>query len=296
MAKPHVLKTIAAVRKVRAALAATGKRLAFVPTMGALHDGHIELVRQARHAADAVLVSIFVNPKQFGPNEDFSRYPRTLPADLKALTGHAEWVFCPSVGEMYPPGFETRVTVPRAAQNFCGRFRPGHFEGVATVVTRLLNIALADVALFGEKDYQQLLVIKRLAADLAIPTQITGVPTVREPGGLAKSSRNIYLAPAERAQAQALFQALSAIATACAAGQTRVRALTALGRRVLRQSAPRFTVQYLGIADATTLDPLEIVDRPARALIAGFLGTTRLIDNIAVEPPSPAPRRVRHAR
>ncbi|MFO1103974.1 MAG: pantoate--beta-alanine ligase [Methylocystis sp.] len=269
-------------RYVRARRAA-GERIGLVPTMGALHAGHLSLVEAARRVADRVVVTIFVNPAQFGPNEDFARYPRTLAADVEKLANvAADLVFAPPVEAIYPPGFSTKVVMEGPAlADLEDRFRPTHFSGVATVVTKLLNQAQADVAVFGEKDYQQLLVIKRLARDLDIATEILGARTLREADGLAMSSRNIYLSPKERERAKELHGALSEAARRILTGED-IGAATQAARARLAEVG--FDVDYLEARCAETLAPVSSVDEGAiRLLAAAKLGATRLIDNIAVE-------------
>lgn len=268
----------AQVRRYRAAR----ETVALVPTMGVLHEGHLSLVRRGQCLCQHTVVTIFVNPTQFGPKEDFHHYPRNEAHDIAALKEiGADALFMPSVEVMYPAGFSTTVTVTGLTEELCGRFRPGHFAGVATVVTKLLLQALPDVALFGEKDYQQFRMIDRLVRDLDIPVRIEGVPTLREADGLAFSSRNRYLLPEERRVAPVLFRTLSRLATRLAAGAD-AAPLLAEGRSVLDKAgfAP---VQYLELCDAETLEPLKSVDRSARLLVAAYLGKTRLIDNVAVE-------------
>ena len=256
-----------------------GERVALVPTMGALHEGHLALVAEARRIGRAV-VSIFVNPTQFGPNEDFARYPRDVESDLQRLgAAGADAAWTPEVATMYPPGFSTRIEVGALTEGLCGAFRPGHFSGVATVVTKLLTQVRPDVALFGEKDFQQLQVVRRAVEDLDLAVEIRGVPTLREPDGLALSSRNRYLDPAERALAPNLHAVLSAVAAACRTGAATAPAI-AEGIATLEEVG--FQVQYLAVCDARTLAPLERVEGPARVLAAAYLGRTRLIDNVAV--------------
>ncbi|WP_313900775.1 pantoate--beta-alanine ligase [Methylobacterium sp. J-077] len=277
---PQRFTDLATLRRTVAGWRAAGERVVLVPTMGALHEGHLALVTEARRIGRRVVASIFVNPTQFGPNEDFSRYPRDLDADL-ALLGLAgtDAAWTPAVETMYPAGFRTRIDVAGLTEGLCGPFRPGHFSGVATVVTKLLNQVGPDVALFGEKDFQQLRVIQQAVADLDLPVEIRGVPTVREGDGLALSSRNRYLSPAERAVAPRLHAALAEIAAAVRGGSP-VAGPVVEGRAALE--AAGFQVQYLAICDARTLAPVERVDGPARVLVAAFLGRTRLIDNVAV--------------
>lgn len=273
-------RDLAALRGCVAAWRAAGERVVLIPTMGALHDGHLALVAEARRIGRRTVASIFVNPTQFGPNEDFARYPRDLDADLALLTGAgADAAWTPGVETMYPPGFATRIEVAGLTEGLCGPFRPGHFAGVATVVTKLLNQVRPDVALFGEKDFQQLRVLQQVAADLDLAVEIRGVPTVREPDGLALSSRNRYLSAEERAVAPKLQAVLAEIASASRNG-TPVAGRIAAGRAALE--AAGFRVQYLAVCDARTLVPVERVDGPARVIAAAFLGRTRLIDNRAV--------------
>src|SRR5579883_2458008 len=274
---------IAALRATIGDFRARGETVALIPTMGALHEGHLALVRAGRKSCRRTVVSIFVNPTQFGPHEDFRAYPRDEAGDLAKLrAARVDVLFMPAVAEMYPAGFSTTVSVGGLSEGLCGDFRPGHFAGVATVVSKLLIQALPDVALFGEKDYQQLMVIKRLARDLDIPVRIAGVPTVREADGLAMSSRNWYLTPQERAAAPALYRVLSGIAGRLAGGAA-AAPLLAEGRAALA-AAGFEPVQYLALCDAETLAPLARADRPARLLAAAYLGKTRLIDNVAVGP------------
>lgn len=282
LAPVPVTHRVADLRARVAAWRKDGLRVALVPTMGALHQGHLALVRRALELADRVVVSVFVNPIQFGPNEDFDAYPRTLDADRALLaTVGASLAFAPSVAEMYPEGFSTAVTVSGVSEGLCGGSRPGHFSGVATVVTKLLLQTLPDVACFGEKDYQQVQVIRRFVRDLDIPVEIVGVPTVREADGLARSSRNAYLTPEERAAAPNLHRTLQDTAAAIRAGSAVDAALEA-GKRALL-AAGFAAVDYLELRAAEGLAPLAALDRPARLLVAARLGKTRLIDNIPVK-------------
>jgi pantoate--beta-alanine ligase len=276
---PQPFSDLAALRARVAAWRGAGERVVLVPTMGALHTGHLALVAEARRAGRAV-VSIFVNPTQFGPSEDFSRYPRDVETDLAGLAeagADAAWI--PEVATMYPPGFATRIEVAGLTEGLCGAYRPGHFAGVATVVTKLLNQVRPDIALFGEKDFQQLQVIRRAVADLDMGVEIRGVPTIREADGLALSSRNRYLAPEERAAAPRLHAVLARIAEA-ARGGAETAAPCADGIAALE--AAGFRVQYLAVCDADTLAPVARVAGPARVLAAAYLGRTRLIDNLPV--------------
>jgi len=277
--------TIADLRRLVAGARQEGKRIGFVPTMGCLHEGHLALMREAKKRDDMVVVSIFVNPTQFGPGEDYERYPRDLAQDTRLAEGvGVEVIFAPGVDEMYPPGNATYVEVTGTlVAGLCGPHRPGHFRGVATVVAKLLVVVSPDRAYFGEKDYQQLQVIRRMVTDLALPVEIVPVPTVREADGLAMSSRNRYLSPAERAAAPTLYRALLAAREVVAAGERSGRAITAAARCVLAQ-APEFRLQYLELVDAETLSPLDSLDRPAVLAAAAYLGDTRLIDNIRLLP------------
>lgn len=280
--KPIILETVAALRAHVKAARDKGTLIALVPTMGALHDGHIELVRQALAKKAHVIVSIFVNPTQFGPNEDFSAYPRTWDADLKRLTdAGAHAVYHPSVAEMYPEGASTTVHVAGVSEGLCGAIRPGHFDGVATIVSKLLLQCLPDMALFGEKDYQQLQVIKRLAKDLDIPVEIIGVPTVRDENGIALSSRNAYLSAAEYRVAAGLNAVLFAMAEDIKNGAGWKIAL-AKGREKLEQ-AGFHSIDYLEIRDAASLAaPDKGQTRDLRILAAVRLGRARLIDNVGI--------------
>jgi pantoate--beta-alanine ligase len=260
----------------------SGQRIAFVPTMGNLHAGHIALVTEARGQADRVVASIFVNPLQFGPGEDFGAYPRTLERDRAMLDdAHCDLLFAPGVETMYPTGQQgqTRVEVPGLSDLLCGASRPGHFTGVATVVCKLFNMVQPDVALFGEKDLQQLLVIRRMTADLSLPVEIVGVSTVREPDGLALSSRNGYLTPAERSAAPGLYGALRLAADALRSGESVARA-EALGAAAVGEAGLR--LDYLSIRDPETLTPPAPEARDLVVLAAAHLGRARLIDNLRV--------------
>ncbi|RZL58832.1 MAG: pantoate--beta-alanine ligase [Sphingomonas sp.] len=269
-------------RAAVAAFRADGATIALVPTMGALHAGHMALVEAARRPGTKVIASIFVNPKQFGPNEDLGRYPRREAADARLLAeGGCDLLWLPPVEAMYPAGFATNVGVTGVSDGFDGAARPGHFDGVATVVTKLFNQTDADVAYFGEKDFQQLAVIRRIVADLDMAIEIVGVPTQRDDDGLALSSRNIYLDDEQRAKAVALPRALGVAARAVGRGDD-VESTLAEARATL--IAAGFTVDYIALADAETLAESPAADRPRRLLAAARMGATRLIDNIAVEP------------
>jgi pantoate--beta-alanine ligase len=281
---PPVAPTIADTRAAVAAARAAGKRVGFVPTMGALHAGHASLIRASRAECDFTVVSIFVNPTQFGPTEDFSRYPRTFDAD-RELCGAVgtDLIFAPTADEMYPPDARTVVEVAGLQDALCGQSRPGHFRGVATVVLKLFNIVLPDVAYFGQKDAQQALIIRRMALDLNLPLAVSVRPTVREPDGLAMSSRNRYLDPAQRHHATALYRALTHAEGLVASGERSVPALEAAMAGLIA-ATPGARLDYTRVLDAETLDPLSTLDRPALAALAVYLGTTRLIDNTFLRP------------
>jgi pantoate--beta-alanine ligase len=274
-----VHRSPAEIAPVIRALRATGRKIVFVPTMGALHDGHRELIRHARRVPGAVVpvVSIFVNPLQFGPAEDLDRYPRPLEADLAACRDEGvELVFLPGVGDMYPEGADTRVVPGALGDGLEGAVRPGHFAGVLTVVAKLFHVVKPDVAFFGEKDYQQLVLVKRMVRDLDFPVSVVGVPTVREPDGLAISSRNAYLSPDHRRRASALHRALAAGAAASARGR---QAVLDAAQAVLAEE-PALHVEYLELTDPD-LGPAPESGR-ARLLTAARIGGTRLIDNVPV--------------
>jgi|TARA_A100001391_G_scaffold12331_6_gene7334 pantoate--beta-alanine ligase len=278
-----IVRSVAEIRAQIGHWRAAGDNIAVVPTMGALHEGHLSLVRAAKGRAKRVIVTLFVNPSQFNNAEDLARYPRDEAADSARLEAeHVDMLFAPDIAEMYPEGFATKVSVSRLSEGLCGAYRPGHFEGVATVVTKLLLQTQADSAFFGEKDYQQLSVIRRLARDLDIPVEIVGVPTVREADGLAMSSRNVRLSETARKQAPAMAEALRAAGVAIEAGRPVSSAADAAKTTLL--TAGYSEVEYLELRDAETLEPVSKLDRPARLLAAGWLDGVRLIDNIAVLP------------
>ncbi|HXF51082.1 MAG TPA: pantoate--beta-alanine ligase [Dehalococcoidia bacterium] len=271
----QVATTIEEYRRLRAAMTGT---VGAVPTMGYLHDGHLALVRRARAENDHVVVSIFVNPTQFGPNEDYARYPRDPERDLAMLRAEGvDVVFMPSVEEMYPEGFATYVNVERLTERLEGAHRPGHFRGVTTVVTKLFNVLQAHRAYFGQKDAQQLIVIRRMTRDLAFPVEIVDVPTVREPDGLAMSSRNVYLSPDERRAATVLFRALERARELWGAGVRDGSRLRAAMREVV-ESEPLARADYVSVADPETLEELNTIEGRALASLAVRLGSTRLID------------------
>lgn len=279
----RTVKTVKDLQAENAEWRRQGLKIALVPTMGSLHAGHLSLIAIAKEHADRVVASIFVNPAQFGPREDFGRYPRDEAGDIKKFAeAGVDLVYAPDVAEMYPPGFATKVSLPSLTEDLCGAARPNHFEGVATVVTKLLLQSAPDIAVFGEKDYQQLLVVKRLVQDLNIPVQILSGPVVREADGLALSSRNAYLSPAERKTAPLLHQILSEVADALAQGEG-CDAASSAGRFKLEGKG--FRVDYVAIRDPETLEPLfGPIRGPARVLGAVHLGATRLIDNVPAAP------------
>ncbi len=280
--RPRIVRTLPALRKSVASLRAGGATLALVPTMGALHEGHLTLVRQARRRADRVAVSVFVNPTQFAPHEDLAAYPRTFAADAEKLAAEGvDLIWNPDVATMYPDGFATRiVTEGPATAGLEDRFRPHFFGGVATVVAKLFTQVAPDVAVFGEKDYQQLQVVTRMARDLDLPVRIVGIPTVRERDGLAMSSRNVYLSAEERGIAPMLHRTLADCAARLRAGG-RAAAVMRAGASAITRAG--FAVDYLEARHAATLAPVKsIKDGPLRLLVAARLGTTRLIDNIKV--------------
>ena len=278
--------TLDNLRNSVAKLRSDGATIGLVPTMGALHEGHLTLVRRAREACDHVVASIFVNPTQFGPNEDLDAYPRQLAVDSAMLEGEGcSLLWAPTVDAMYPDGFVTSISVSGVSEGFCGADRPGHFDGVATVVCKLFNQVQPDMAFFGEKDFQQLAVIRAMARDLDLTQphvhSIIGVPTVREPDGLAMSSRNRYLNKQDRESASILPKTLSAAADSIAKGHQPIWLAKSVVEDDLQLSG--FTIDYVEVVDARTLEPLEeLGDRPARILVAARIGGTRLIDNMAV--------------
>jgi pantoate--beta-alanine ligase len=280
--RPLVVRSVPALRKIIARYRAKGETVALVPTMGALHDGHLSLVRAAHKRARRVIVSIFVNPAQFAPSEDFKTYPRTFPADLKLLAElKADLVWAPTVAVMYPDGFSTKIAPEGPAlAGLEDRFRPHFFGGVATVVSKLFLQVTPDIAIFGEKDYQQLKVVTRMARDLDLPMRVIGITTVREKDGLAMSSRNAYLTPSERAAAPVLYRTLKETAAAIKSGAPVPDAL-GRGRTAIEQAG--FALDYLEARHAETLAPVQTAKgAPVRLLVAAKIGTTRLIDNIRV--------------
>ena len=280
------MRTVHSLKELRTILRGyrqQGKTIGLVPTMGNLHEGHISLVRKAAEASDIVVTSIFVNPMQFGANEDLDTYPRTLVEDQEKLAAAGNTlVFAPGVEEIYPEGLanQTKVVVPEVSEGHCGASRPGHFEGVATVVTMLFNMVQPDIAVFGEKDFQQLAVIRKLARDLMIPVEVIGAPTVREDDGLAKSSRNGYLSEQERGIAPVVFRTLRHTADQLAQGRTDYSILEQEARDALSEAGLR--PDYFNIVNSLTLKPASMDDRELTLLVSAFLGTTRLIDNLSI--------------
>jgi pantoate--beta-alanine ligase len=279
-----ICTTIEDTRAASRAARRDGKRVGFVPTMGALHKGHLSLVRAAAARSDIVVVSIFVNPTQFGPGEDFTKYPRTFERDGEQLQqAGVDLIFAPSPEEMYPPGATAWVNVEGVSERLDGRSRPGHFRGVTTVVSKLFHIVEPDFAFFGQKDAAQVAVIRRLVHDLNFPVQIVVCPIVRELDGLALSSRNIYLNPEERKSALALSRSMSAIQARFESGERDARRLVATGKEAINEES-LVRLDYLEIVDPDTLEPVAEITRPALVAAAAFVGSTRLIDNVLLYP------------
>lgn len=279
----NVCTSDAELRRMLAAARRDGLRIGCVPTMGALHRGHISLFEQARQASDVVVATIFVNPSQFGPQEDFSKYPRPIETDLDACrAAGVDVVFLPRAETIYPPGFSTWVSVEGISERFEGEIRPTHFRGVATIVLKLFNIVQPDRAFFGQKDFQQQAVIRRMVRDLDVPVEVVTCPTIREPDGLAMSSRNVYLSPAERNAATVLSRGLQLATLQLRGGNPQTKTI-AENVRALLQSEPLVTVDYVAIVDPDTLTPLHAPQNRMAVLVAARLGNTRLIDNCVVE-------------
>jgi pantoate--beta-alanine ligase len=282
---PRVVTTVRDLRSAVGAARAAGASVGLVPTMGALHEGHLSLVRAARAECDFTVATIFVNPTQFGPHEDFAKYPRTLESDVAALAScRTDLVFAPDRNEVYPPGCSTAVEPPLVARRWEGECRPGHFRGVATVVLKLLNLVQADTAFFGHKDYQQAVVIRRMVQDLDVPTEIRVCPTVREPDGLAMSSRNRYLGSGQRRQAAAIARGLRRAEQMATASEREAAKLADAVRCVLAE-ADIERVDYVAVVDPETLEPVTVLAGPAMVLVAAHVGGTRLIDNWKIAPP-----------
>ena len=281
----RVVRTIADLRALLRPLREAGKRIGFVPTMGFLHEGHEALIRQSAARCDTTVVSIFVNPTQFGPSEDLANYPKDLERDQNlCLEAGTTVLFLPEASEIYPTGFQTHVEPGRLAEPLCGRFRPGHFRGVATVVAKLFNMVEPDLAFFGQKDFQQTVVIRRMARDLNLPVDVVVVPTIREADGLALSSRNAYLDEDARRRALRLSEGLLAAKAAFEAGERNGAKLVEIARKPL---AGVDSVQYLELVDTQNLEPIQgPVDRSAALCVAAYVGSTRLIDNVLLSPPA----------
>ncbi|HVN80949.1 MAG TPA: pantoate--beta-alanine ligase [Terriglobia bacterium] len=283
----RIAETIADLRILREELLKGDSSIALVPTMGALHAGHVSLIRKAREIADTVLVSIFVNPTQFGPTEDFGRYPRPLERDLSILEKErVDALFLPSASEMYPGGYQTYVIVEELSQLHCGQFRPGHFRGVATIVLKLLNLVQPTAAVFGQKDAQQCVIIQRMVNDLNLGVRIVIGPTVRETDGLAVSSRNQYLSPTERTAAAVLYRSLQEAEKSVQNGERRTAAILSQVTDCISKE-PLARLQYAELVKPLTLSPLRELDQEGILLLAVFIGRTRLIDNIRLRPSNP---------
>lgn len=279
----QVCDTVSALRRFLAVHRAAGRRIGLVPTMGYLHAGHMSLVHAARRECDVVVMSIFVNPKQFGPQEDLATYPRDLEGDLRqARAAGVDAVFAPAVEEMYPAGFLTEVVVHELTAPLCGASRPGHFNGVTTVVAKLFNIVGPDRAYFGQKDYQQVTVIRRMVADLNMPLEVVTCPTIREPDGLAMSSRNAYLNPAERQAALVLWRALRLAEERLAQGERQGPRLAATLRDLIARE-PLARIDYVAVADPATLRNVEQLSGAVLVALAVYIGKTRLIDNAILQ-------------
>lgn len=280
------MKTLTRVVEMQVAAAGLrglGKRIGFVPTMGALHEGHLSLVQRSKQETDVTVVSLFVNPAQFGPQEDYQKYPRDLERDSELLRrAGVDFLFAPPVEEIYPPDFQTYATVERVSAPLEGRFRPGHFRGVATVVLKLFNVVQPHRAFFGQKDAQQCVVIQQLASDLNLPVEIVVCPIVREPDGLALSSRNAYLNPEERRAALVLYRSLTRARELIQTGQWRVEVIVREIRALIEQE-PRARIDYVEVVDARTLQPIERVGGSTLIALAVWIGPARLIDNLRVE-------------
>jgi pantoate--beta-alanine ligase len=279
---PETILNIVELRSTVARWRAAGEKVAFVPTMGALHDGHLSLVLLARAEGARVVVSIFVNPLQFGPSEDFARYPRTLKDDVEKLkTVGADVVFAPAAAEIYPSGFQTAVINKKMSQGLCGKFRPGHFEGVLTVVLKLLNIVSPDIALFGKKDYQQWRLIERMARDLELSIEIRGCDTIREKDGLAMSSRNRYMSAEEREESTLIFKGLSAARSAWQGGERSYAKIAAAFTDCISR-CPRMKIQYAEVVDCFSLETAaeHVADKNLVMIVAVMFGDVRLIDNL----------------
>jgi pantoate--beta-alanine ligase len=279
----NVIKSVTEMQVFSDACRKQGKTIVFVPTMGYLHQGHAHLMQEGRKLGDVLIVSIFVNPTQFGPGEDFEKYPRDWDRDAQlCASANVDVIFAPTAEEMYPQGYQTLITVSQVSENLCGVSRPTHFQGVATVVAKLFNCTKPHVALFGEKDFQQLVVIKRMVKDLNMDTQIIGVPTVREQGGLAMSSRNTYLSTEERISALSLSQGLAQARELFQQGERSALVLIATVREIIEKEKCA-AVDYIKVCDIETLQDIETIARPAVMALAVKIGKARLIDNIVLK-------------
>jgi pantoate--beta-alanine ligase len=283
-AKPlKIIRTVKDMRKYVKEMRSRRRRIALVPTMGYLHDGHITLVKEARRLSSVVVVSVFVNPTQFGPNEDLDRYPRDPSGDRRKLRqAGADVMFLPDTSEIYPDGFQTYLDVTEVTSDYCGASRPGHFRGVATVVFKLFSIVEPDVAVFGEKDYQQLVCIRQMVRDLNLDVQVVGMPTIREEDGLAMSSRNAYLSPAQRQQATAIFRGLRKARRLLDSGERDAAELAAIVMDLLREESG-LSIDYVTVCDPNNLERIPEVEKNAVLLVGVKVGDTRLIDNIRLE-------------
>jgi pantoate--beta-alanine ligase len=274
-----VITSVHQMKRYSAQARALNKRIAFVPTMGFLHEGHLSLMREGKKRGDILIVSIFVNPTQFGPSEDFEKYPRDFDRDSRmAERVGVDVLFAPEAREMYPSDHQTFIRVTEVTRGLCGKSRPTHFQGVATVVAMLFNIVRPHVALFGEKDYQQLITIQQMVKDLQMDVEVVGMPTVREPDGLAMSSRNSYLKPDERKAALSLHRSLECAREWISKGEDRARSLTKEVSEVI-QSEPLVKMDYVEVCDARTLEPVDRIDRDVVIAVAAYVGKVRLIDN-----------------
>jgi pantoate--beta-alanine ligase len=279
----EVIATVKEMRRRSEQLRQEGKTIAFVPTMGYLHEGHLALMREGKDRGDILIISIFVNPTQFGPEEDYEKYPRDMQRDLKlAQKVGVDIVFTPSAREMYPDNFQTHVEVERVTQHLCGISRPGHFRGVTTIVAKLFNIVKPHLALFGRKDYQQLVTIKRMVEDLNMDIEIIGIPTARERDGLAMSSRNTYLSPKKRKEAASLYRALRKGEELFRQGERNAAVILTAVRGIIEEAKPT-TIDYVKICDAHTLEDIEEIKGEATIAVAVQIGKTRLIDNLIIK-------------
>ena len=285
----QVIKTIQAMKERSSQARGEGEVIVFVPTMGFFHEGHLSLMREGRKLGDLLVVSLFVNPTQFGPNEDFKNYPKDFERDRKMAEGvGTDILFAPEAGEIYPPDHQTLVRVEKVTQNLCGRSRPTHFQGVTTVVTMLFEIVMPHVAIFGEKDYQQLVTIKQMVRDLHMNVEVVGMPTVREADGLAMSSRNTYLLPEERKAALSLYRSLQKAKELLQKGERDADRILQEMKRIL-QSEPLVNIDYAQICDARTLEDVNRIEGDVVVALAAYLGKTRLIDNLVFRNPSSSP-------